>query len=327
MSSSPAPLSPIITPEFVSMAFATRVANSPVGQFVDSLVLRNTDAVGDSVKYPFGHNPPAPHRTDKRAGGKGQARDAGAESVRVYNYEWENSVRVAVRDARRNPEFASRQFGALGQRWAAHSMRILTSEILIGNPTGYDGVSFFSTAHKLGTGDTQNNDLVAGVQTSLNVSDPTAPTPEELVLAIVDGIARLESMEDETGEPINEGSRRYACMFHSSMSGRFQTAIRTNMLAQGQSNVIAGRAADGDLSVVPIPNVRLSNAAQFILFNIDEAFPMRAIVLQEEAPLDLAILDEASEYAKDTGFTKAIGRWSGGVGPGEHLMAARFTLS
>lgn len=281
-----------------------------------------TNSNGAVESYAFADAAPAP----KKFEGSRRVKRSGANRVQISNDEWDNSIGLPIKDLRRDQTGTVRmRIGELALRMAALKFKLLTTMITDNTAKGYDNVVLFSTSHSIGSSGTQKNILTASEVNSLDIASASAPTPEEMVTAIMDSIGYMRSYKDDEGEYINENARSFLALVPTNMDGAGQAAVHANNLTSGKTNIIDVVNRNGfNIQIVATP--RLATGASFYLARTD-GIGRKPFILQEEVPASVRFLDENSEYAAEHKEVLAICDWEGGAGVAEPLTIAKCTFS
>lgn len=213
-----------------------------------------------------------------------QVKPLRANGMTIANKTWEATVRVDADEQRRDKTGQILvRINELARRVATHPNKLITDLITTGAYIDtYDGAKFFATDHAEGDSGTQSNSL------SFDAASPTAPTEDEMYNAIVTGIANLLQLNDDTGEPINEGAREFVVMVPTIFLPATLTA-----LTQPRGEINNPLAGPEPFRVTWIANPRLSWSTQFCIFRTDGA--TRPFIFQEEMPVQVHALAEGSE--------------------------------
>lgn len=314
----------------VRSEFYKGIATSPFRAMAGGMALLPKGVVGASADYSFANRPP---KATKREGSYDLKRMT-AEKVTITNEEWISGTSVPKRDYRRDETGTiARQFGGLGNVFSQHLWDLCidvvnkgTTAASSGGYDAYDGKTLFSATHQTGKSGVQKNLLTNSEVATLDVGTATSPTPEEAAEALMDVIAYMQSYLDYEGYPLQEDARNFMVLCKPAMSSKFRTAIKANNLSGGENSPVAVANADG-FTITLAASARLTTAAAaFAVFRTD-GVGERALIVQEEQPVELMIFDESSDHYKTTGEFGGIAEWSGGAGIGEPLNCALATFS
>jgi len=245
----------------------------------------------------------------------------------LRNQEYAKAIKIAQKDMRRDKlGQIEMRIGEMGEKAAEH-WNTLAAATLIANPNGYDGVSFFSTAHAE-SGVSQVNDVSATQVPSLNVLDPTSPTGPEMAAALSGVIGSFYTLTDDKGDAINGQAKDFTVLTGNQIVYQaLQYAATATTFGAGQSNQIIGLTANGTkVNVLLIPRLYdAGNPNRFYVFRNDSR--VKALLLQEEVAIDPAVSDETNdEYIKFRRFIFSL-YTSRAVGVARWQAAMRATLS
>ena len=246
----------------------------------------------------------------------------------LQNKAFESTLEISVDDMRRD------KTGQIMVRIAehvdranAHWARLLSSLIIAGESTAcYDGQLYFDTDHAEGASGDQSNDISVDIS-ALPVpatahGSTTAPAPEELMHAILEGAQKILGFLDDQGEPMNENARQFLVMVPTSFWKSAITAVGAPTLAQGATNIIT--TADGFGFQVQV-NPRLSWTTKLAVFRTDGN--IKPFIRQEEVPVQVSAVAEGSELE----FERRVHRYglyaSGNVGYGYWQQSCLVTLT
>lgn len=214
-----------------------------------------------------------------------QTRPLRSAGVTVVNKVWESTIRVDADEQRRDKSGQILvRVNELARRVATHPNKLLSELLLNGaSATGYDGVTFFSSAHTEGDSGAQSNSI------SVDAATPTAPSDEEMRSAIVQGIAQLLSLVDDQAEPLNEGAREFLVMAPMGLLSPALTALASQQIDSSSNPLVGG----GPFRIDWVANPRLTWSDRFALFRVDGQ--TRPFIFQEELPVQIQALAEGSE--------------------------------
>ncbi len=200
----------------------------------------------------------------------------GKGSFTVSNKDWESTIQLEEKDLRRDGtgQLASK-VGEFTQRGAQHYEKILSALINTADAgtvgLAFDGQYFFDTDHAFGSSGTINNDITFDVATT------TAPTPTEMVDAILASIQALYGFHDDQGEPSNGGAKNFMVMVPTTFMSAAQTAENVQFLTSGVSNRLLGSKG---VNIQVVVNPRLTWTTAFAVFATDRA--TKPFLIQEE---------------------------------------------
>lgn len=170
----------------------------------------------------------------------------------------------------------------LAERAATHKDYLLAGLLVNGASAGfnsYDGVPFFNAGHVSGNSGTQTNLVGASAAT------PTAATTAEFQTAMRAAIAKLLSLKDDQGLPMNQSASGLVAVVPPDL---LMTALEaTSATVVGTtSNVLQGAARVLSFS-------HLTNAAKWYLLKTDVA--VRPFIFQDREPIEFKALEADSE--------------------------------
>jgi phage major head subunit gpT-like protein len=271
-----------------------------------------------SEQYPWIGMPPA---LREWVGGRQLVSLKDFDGPTIKNLHYEASFPVQLKDLRRDKtgqiEARMREFIQRGQ---SHFGKLLSTLIVAGESTVcYDGQYYFDTDHSEGSSGTQDNDItttIAGLPVETH-GVVTAPSKEEMLLAMVKSISQFFIFKDDQGEPINEDAKAFHVQVPVGLWPAASSALsKTNVQGPGIFNV------DG-FSIELSVNPRLTSGGwtdKFVTFRTDGS--VKPLIRQEETPPVPDMLDEASDHCKvnkeivmliDTWRNVGYGRWQGAV--------------
>lgn len=221
-------------------------------------------------------------------------------NITIINKHYEATLDIKVKDMRRDKsEQVMTRIRELAQRTNAHWASLLSTLIVNGESTTcYDGQYFFDTDHSEGDSGTQDNDITVDISALpvANHGTTTAPSVEEMQLAIADGIEAISGFLDDQGEPMNENASSFLVMVPVSMMNAALQAVATPLQVDASQTALT--ALKQDFMIRAVANARLSSwTDRFPIFRTDSA--VRAFIRQEEMAVDLKVKAEGSEYEFD----------------------------
>jgi phage major head subunit gpT-like protein len=214
-----------------------------------------------------------------------QIRPLRSAGVTIVNKTWEATIRVDADEQRRDKTGQVMvRINELARRVASHPNKLLTTLIESGaTDVGYDGSAFFATDHSEGASGTQSNSITH------DSSTPTAPTATEMYDAIVAGVTQLMRINDDAGEPLNDGAQGFLVMVPMTFLPATLAALTSNP-NNATTNPLAG---NDPFAVNWIANPRLSWTDKLVVFRSDG--DTRPFIFQEELPVQIHALAEGSE--------------------------------
>lgn len=257
--------------------------------------------------------------------GERQLRSPEHYAYSLTNRKYEASEAIPVDDVRRDK--TGQIMGRVGEYGAAamdHWDLIGTEAIEAGTTAlGYDGVAYFSAAHRIGRQTAnQSNLLTASDSTVFNVSDPNTPTREELIAIIGYLVAHMRRFVDDQNRPMHGQAEKFCLVCPTNWETNANAATRNALTLQGGTNQLLQQS----YSVNPKVNARLSSQAVGYFFRTDDR-GFGPLIAQEETGVELSVLGPGSDFyaTKDAWFFGA--KVLRAVGYGEPLDAIQFTLS
>ena len=250
-------------------------------------------------------------------------------STTITNYKYEDTMRISNDDLRRDKTGLLRtRVAQMGVRAATH-WNILGGTWITNGEAGnsglaYDGQFFFDTDHNE-SGSNQTNDLTATEVPAANVSTTTTLTTTEAADIITQTIAYMQSLTDDQGEPINQGSTSVTviCTKVGHYNG-LKMAIGLNNLGTGSGNnnpLLAWN--DFPVRVQYVPTSRIT-AADKLYFVFGNGGPGGAAMFRTEelAPQQYLLDDTFNTSSQLFGIET-----NRGVGYGYWQKACLVTLS
>lgn len=254
--------------------------------------------------------------------------------LRIENKEFEDTLKFKRRDFKRDKSGQTLiRIDELAMRAAEHWSILLSQLIAAGTGStlglAYDGQYFFDTDHAEGSSGTQKNLLTATEVTKLDVTTAAAPTPSEVVDALLGVIAYMLTYKDDQGELCNAGARKFQVMTTPYLMGPFAAAMGNQFINTGSGvvdNTLKNIRMDGeDFEVTLSINPRLTWTTQFAVFRTDA--PTKPFIRQEEQGVNAQGLGEGSEHAfKNKEYLFGID-FARNVGYGMWQQAALATFS
>lgn len=270
-------------------------------------------------------------------GGK-QAHSFSKQSLTISNKDWESTLRVNVKDLRRDKTgFLQARIGELTQRAQAHDQKLLSTLIETGNATTngvtYDAKALFATNHSVGSSGTTNNKISVDIS-ALPTGDTigshgstTAPSVGEAALVIQKGIKQLLGFKDDKGEPINEMMANVLVMVPVGLSDAFEAALSSVFLAQGMSNPTLTQSSPSGSRITKqiAVNARLTWTDKIAIFRTDN--PIKSLITQLEVGPMFKGLAEGSDYEFTENAHLYSVEKSGNVGYGRFDQCVEVTMT
>ena len=210
----------------------------------------------------------------------------------LRNKEYDASIEIPVADMRRDKTGQIRaRINQLVQAGVIH-WKSLLSTLLINGESGtcYDGQYFFSASHSEGSSGTQVNLLTTSHVAGLEVATATAPTPAEMVSAIMGVINYMQCYKDDKGELCQEDAAEFLVMCPPNKIYESALAAVTSEIIASSTNVIT----KSEMKISVVNNPRLSAwTDDFCVFRTDT--DVKALIRQEEVKEELKVIAEGSE--------------------------------
>lgn len=129
----------------------------------------------------------------------------------------------------------------LAVRSLSHWASLIAPLIVNGESTVcYDGQFYFDTDHTEGDSGTQSNDINADISTYpvSNAGTTTAPSPGEMIHAIMAGVQQMLAFKDDQGEYVNEGMTEFKVMMPISFLTAGLQAMSSSKIDGGSTNLL-----------------------------------------------------------------------------------------
>lgn len=213
--------------------------------------------------------------------------------ITITNKEFEATMEVLVKELRRrHGDKILVRIREMADRTNAHWAKLLSTLIINGESTVcYDGQYFFDTDHSEGDSGSQSNDISVDIS-ALPVNQhgsTTEPSPEELELAILQGIQKILGFKDDQGEPMNEGANSFLVMLPTPFMSAGIAAITNPVLTSGKTNTIT----TANFKIIPVVNSRLTWTTKLAVFRVDGQ--TKPFIRQEETEVQMKAIAEGSE--------------------------------
>ena len=241
--------------------------------------------------------------------------------IEIENRDFEQTVKFKLAELRRDKTGQVKaRIQDLADRTNSHWAKLLSDLIArLPSTVCYDGQYFFDTDHAEGESGAQSNMI------SVDISElpctvhgtATAPSVEEMALAILQGITTMYGFKDDQGEPMNEAAREFLVQVPLGLWNKAQNAVKQPQQSPGQSNII--QTMD-DMNITVVPNPRLSWTNKFIVWRTDAS--LKPLIRQEEVMVQMTAIAEGSEHEKlykehlymvDTSRNVGAGYWQFGT--------------
>lgn len=256
-----------------------------------------------------------------------QAKGFLENGITIENRHFEATLEVAVRDMRRDKTGqVMARINELADRTVAHWASLLSTLLVNAESTVcYDGQFFFDTDHSEGASGSQSNDIqvdISALPTSVHGAAATAPSVEEMQLAIVRGVQQIMSFVDDQGEPFNENANEFLVMVPVSLLQPATAAVSMRGDArQFASQTGMDGLADAGVKIRAQANTRLDSGGwtdKFGVFRTDGS--IKPLIRQQETEPVLKAIAEGSElefkedkhwYGVDSWRNAGYGLWQG----------------
>lgn len=211
----------------------------------------------------------------------------------------------------------------LAGRAALHKDSLISSLLANGHSTGfnsYDGVSFFNTAHVSGKSGNQSNNITS-IAANIN-----APTAVEFRLAVKATIAKLLSLKDDQGEPMNESISGLVIVCPPSMFLEMNDAMLSTVGVSINDGLHSGNSLRGlGPRIIVFP--RLTAATEFYTLATD--VPVRPFIFQDREPIEFTSLESQSEegFKREKYLYGVRGRYRLTYGYWQHAVKCTFAVS
>jgi len=220
-------------------------------------------------------------------------------SMTIKNVHYEATMDVLLKNLRRDKSGqVMLRLNEMARRANSHWASLLSTLIINGESTAcYDGQYFFDTDHSEGDSGSQSNDIsvdISAVPAAVHGST-TAPSVEEMQLAIATSIVTIAGLKDNQGEPMNEDASSFLVMVPMTFYPAALQAVATPMQVDASQTALTGMKNKFQIEVVP--NVRLTWTTQFATFRTDSY--LKSFIRQEEMGVQTKMKGEDSEYAFD----------------------------
>lgn len=246
----------------------------------------------------------------------------------ITNKKYESTLEVDVVDLERDKtgQIMTR-VREQAIRANAHWASLLSTLMISGEATTcYDGQYFFDTDHTEGNNTTsQSNDLsidISALPAAVHGST-TAPSPQEMMLVILQCIMAMIGFKDNENEPLNEMAKEFLVMTPVPLYYSALAAVGAPVFGGGETNIIKADGADFRVSVVANP--RLTWTEQITVYRTDGN--VKPFILQEEKPLTIKAVAEGSEleFNEDKHHYGIDARRNVGFGYWQHACMATMT--
>jgi len=221
-------------------------------------------------------------------------------SLTIANKHFEDTITVQKSDLRRDKfGMIKIRIGELVRRAMVHPGTLLSTLIINGESAlCYDGQYFFDTDHTEGDSGTQSNSISVDISAlpAINHGTTTAPSVEELQLAIGQAIQTIVTFKDDAGEPMNEDASGFLVMVPPTyMQAGMQAVATPGQVAASQT---ALSELMKDFSITLAVNARLSSwTTKFGVFRTDSG--IKPLIFQRETAINTSAKAEGSDFEHD----------------------------
>jgi hypothetical protein len=268
----------------------------------------------------------------------------------LQNIPYDLAMGIDVEDIDRDTiGIYSTKAAEIGAKFLDHPTKLICNLILT-NPTCFDGNAFFSATHPAASlsGAASNNiNLLTSSQIgALDVGTAAAPTILEMVNIIVNVVGYMQTYTDLAGDPLNLDARGYSIATSNPVIGAaIAGALGSLQLTSGQTNLLAVLTAINSPLVPKVklmtadsmnaksytydyavdPRLGLPTSTDLFFFRNDA--PVMPFLWVEEKPPANEILGPGSDswVKENTGVWKVKAVRT--VGAGRYQFAAKVTLS
>lgn len=254
-----------------------------------------------------------------------QSQDLGSYSLEFSVKSYEDGFGIPLQALKSNTELWTKKAAQVG-RESHYEIQRLVCEHLNANRTSLDGTVTFSASHIIGNQAAQTNILTASEVTALNVNTPAAPTVSEAIEAILGVVNYMRSYKGENGRIVTAGQNEYVILVNTgAIYNAFSAAISKQILASGETNVLAAQVDSGKLKIRVELQTELSGSNTFWILGSTPG--QKGLFLGVEGPEDISILDPNSEYARTHNQVKFGVKVNLGICSGMFYNIARAVLS
>lgn len=245
-------------------------------------------------------------------------------TLTITNKLYGGSTEVNVDDLRRDKTGTLRAKAAddLAGTAAEHWEEIITSDVIEGNPTGYDGVAFFASTHPIEeNAGTQSNLLTNADIGALNVADTTAVTKAEAIQIIVGLVQTFYGLKTDRNRPANGRAKQFLAMVPVAMYGAFSSAVTDALNPSGGTNELRNQPWKVTVEVNPY----LTSSTVLYMWRVD-ATGSRPVIMQTETQPELTTIDDVREQKLHRRITYHVESWRAAA-PGEYRHGLKATIS
>ena len=161
----------------------------------------------------------------------------------------------------------------------------------------YDGQFFFDTDHSEGKSGTISNLISVDISTlpTNQHGSVTKPSPEEMELAILEGVQQMFAFKDDQGEPMNGSAKKFVIMVPVPYLTVALAACKNPVLTSGKTSTIV--ASKDAFELTPVVNPRLSWTDKFAIFRADSDIKPIIRQAQVASPVNPNASGEFNELA------------------------------
>lgn len=217
--------------------------------------------------------------------------------ITIQNKIWEATLEVLVDELRRDKTGQIQvRINELAQRAVTHEASLISQLMLTGeSAVAYDGQNFFDTDHAEGDNTTSQSNKITVDISALPAAvhgSTTTPSAEELQGAILQGIQKILTFNDDQNEPMNEFARQFLVMVPSAWWAAAAAATKNPLLGYGATNTLTSLAG---YAIDVVPNSRLDSTwtDKFVVYRTDGV--TKPFIIQEEQGVRVDALAEGSD--------------------------------
>jgi phage major head subunit gpT-like protein len=256
------------------------------------------------------------------------ARGFRENGITIANKHYESTIDVLVKDMRRDKTGQVMvRIQDLAKRTNSHWASLISTLLLNAAATVcYDGQYFFDTDHSEGDSGTQSNKInvdISALPVAVHGSAVTAPSVEEMQLAIAAAIQQIAGFKDDAGEPMNEDATQFVVMVPISLMNTALQAVATPTQIDASQTVL--QALKGQVNISVAANARLTWTDTFAVIRTDGS--VSPFIRQQETAVMLKAKADGSEYEFDNDAHQyGVDAWRN-VGYGYWQHACLVTLT
>lgn len=251
--------------------------------------------------------------------GKRNVSDFVDYGITVVNEKFETTIQILLDEMERDKLGQLRlRIGDLGRRSQTH-WTTLSTNLIVANPTSYDGKAFFASDHEELNSGAQDNDL------GFDVVSATAVTAAEMKSAILQSVRTMLGFKDGQGEPIAEDARRFMILVPLELWDVSIAALGNSVIVEAGGAVTNTLASLGGFQFELEASARLAASDTFYTFRTDTAIP--TVIRQEEQKPDFTQKAEGSDFEHDFDMHEYGVKCRRAVAPGRWQNATRTVLA